>query len=357
MAEEPEDQESKTEQPSERKIEESFEKGNIAYSREVTSFMMLLSLALIVYFIIPFTTSKIGINLKSIIEDAGQTDFTEEGVGKIIIQSFNRAVFFCIPIFLSIVVIIIFSNIAQQGRFVFSPEKLLPDLSRISLASGVKRLFSLKSFMEFFKGLLKITITAIIIYYIVISDIKALTIYPMMPHEVVIMQLFKIVNDILISICVFMFIIAVSDFFYQKYEYLKGLMMSRHEIKEEYKQTEGNPDVKRRQRSLMQSSAKRRMLSRVPEADVVITNPEHYSVALYYEKGKTLAPIIVAKGLDLVALKIREIAKENKVPVIENPPLARALYLVDLEKPIPVEHYETVAKIISYVYSLKKKKL
>ncbi|NDB84309.1 MAG: flagellar biosynthesis protein FlhB [Alphaproteobacteria bacterium] len=357
MAEESEDKESKTEQPSERRIEESFEKGNVAYSREVTSFMMLLSLALISYFILPFTSQKIGLSLKVLIEQAATTQLTEEGFGLIMIQYFNKVIFFSMPIFICIITIIIFSNLIQLGRFIFAPEKLMPDWGRISLSSGLQRLFSLKSFMEFAKGLVKIIITAVIIYFIVMSDIKALSLYSSMPPHVTIKYLFKIINDILISICVLMFVVAVADFFYQQYEYIKGLMMSRHEIKEEYRQTEGNPDVKRKQKQLMQSSARRRMLSRIPEADVIITNPEHYSIALKYEQGKMLAPIIIAKGLDLLALKIREIAKENDVPIVENPPLARALYLVDLEHPIPVEHYETVAEIISYVYRLKKKKI
>ncbi len=357
MSEESEDKESKTEQPSERKLEESLDKGNIAYSREVTSFMMLLSLTIVTIFILPFTVERVGFSLRLIIEHAGTNELNEFGFGNLIIQSFNRAIFFVLPIFICIISMVILSSFMQQNRFIFAPDRMMPDISRISIMQGIKRMFSLKSLVEFGKGIIKIIITGTIIYYIVMSDIKALSLYPTMPNEVAIKQLFKIINDILISICLFMCAVAVADFFYQKYEHIKGLMMSRHEIKEEYKQTEGSPEIKRKQRQLMQSSAKRRMMTDIPDADVIITNPQHYSIALRYIQGEMIAPIIVAKGLDLIAFKIRKIAEEHDVPIVENPPLARALYVIDLGSPVTVEHYEAVAEIISYVYRLKRKKI
>ncbi|MDX1923655.1 MAG: flagellar biosynthesis protein FlhB [Rickettsiaceae bacterium] len=356
MSEDLDDKDSKTEQPSERKLEESIEKGQISYSREVTSFAMLLSLAIVSSFILPYSAQKIGFSLKLLIEHAGVMEPNQIGFGKLMMQYFNYAILFFTPVFIFFIIMIILSSFLQQGRFIIAPEVLMPSLSRISLQSGLKRMFSGKSLMEFAKGLVKIIITGTIIYYIVISDIKALSLYSTMSEAGIIKELGKIVNDILVSICVLMFAVAFADFFYQKYEYIKNLMMTRHEVKEEYKQAEGSPEVKSRQRKLMSDVARKRMMANVPKADVIITNPEHYSIALEYKQGLMPAPIIIAKGMDLVALKIREIAKENDIPIVENPPLARALYLVGLGNLVPTEHYEAVAEVIGYVYKMKNKK-
>ena len=355
MADESEDKESKTEEPSQRRLEEAIEKGQVAYSREMTSFLMLLSLTIVTIFILPFSTKKISLNLKSFIEHSTDIDLSPPGLAKVMISIFNSALLSIVPIFCFIISIIIFSSFMQHGQFIFAPDQIMPKLSRISLQEGFKRLFSKKSLMEFLKGIFKVSLTGAVIYFVVLDDVKIMTLYPTMPEGQIVKELMKVIRDILMAITAIMFAIGVADFFFQKYEYFKNLMMSRKELKEEYKQTEGNPDVKRKQRQLMTSRAKKRMLSNVPKADVFITNPEHYSIALSYEQGKMRAPIIVAKGLDLVALKIREIANEHDIPIVQNPPLARALYKVELDKEIPIEHYEAVAEIISYVYKLKKK--
>lgn len=156
--------------------------------------------------------------------------------------------------------------------------------------------------------------------------------------------------------CVLMFVVAAADLLYQRYEFFKSLRMSREEIKKEYKDTQGDPTIKARLRQLRQERARKRMMSNVPKADVVITNPEHYAVALEYN-GDMRAPVVVAKGMDLVALKIREVATANNIPIVRNPPLARALHeTVDIEEEVPTQHYQAVAEVISYVMQLKKPK-
>lgn len=356
MSDELEDKESKTEEPSQKRIEESIEKGQVVTSREVTSFMMLLSLALITIFMLPYISSKIALNLKILIEHSGNIEMNGPNISKIIFDLFNNALLAIIPIFLFLICMIIFSSLIQHGQFIFAPDQIMPKYERISLAKGIERLFSLKSFVEFFKGLVKLTFTAIIIYLVVIDDIKIMPLYPSMTQAQIVKELFQIIKDIIIAITLIMAAIATMDFSYQKYEHHKNMMMSRQELKEEYKQTEGSPEIKKKQKQLRSAQAKKRMMSNVPKADVIITNPEHYSIALQYKHNEMRAPLLVAKGLDNIAMKIREIAREHDIPIIENPPLARALYLVELEQEIPMEHYEAVAKIISYVYKLKKKK-
>lgn len=357
MSEESEDKDSKTEAPSEKKLDEAIEKGQVAYSREVTSFLMLLTLCIVTTYIIPFTANKIALDLRKLIEHAGDINITAPTASKIFFETLNRVLLFSIPIFLFIIIIVIFSSFMQHGQFIFAPDQIAPKFSRISLTEGAKRLFSSKSLVEFLKGLLKVSVSALIIYFVVMDDIKILPLYSYMSVASIVTELFKIIKDILIAVTVFMFVIGTADFFYQKYEYIKNLMMSRQEMKEEYKQAEGSPEVKQRQRRAMKEASKKRMMTNAPKADVIITNPEHYSIALQYEHGSMNAPIVIAKGLDLVALKIREIAKEHDIPIVENPPLARALYLVELDNPIPAEHFKAVAEIISYVYKLQKKSL
>ncbi|MDX2049975.1 MAG: flagellar biosynthesis protein FlhB [Rickettsiaceae bacterium] len=355
MSEELEDKESKTEQPSERRIEESYEKGQVAYSKEVTSFAMLFALSVISIFLMPYIIPKMGFHLKLLLEHSGDLLLTPEGSGQVIIDYINRSIFLSFPAFLLIIVVIIAANFMQHGRFILAPDQIMPKLKRISLLEGFNRIFSRKSFAEFIKGILKISITAAIIYYVVMDDVKIMQLYTHMKIPNILEEFFKVIKDILVSITLFMCMIGAADFFYQKYEHMQNLMMTRQELKEEYKQAEGSPEIKKKQRELMKKASKGRMLQNVPKADVVITNPEHYSVALSYDPETMKAPKLVAKGLDLIAFKIREIAKEHDIPVVENPPLARTLYLLDIDQQIAPEQYETVAEIISYVYGIKKR--
>lgn len=357
MSDELEDKESKTEEPTPRKLEKALEKGQVAYSKELTSFFMLLALCIITTFIIPYSSGRIGMELKLLIEHAGEIELIQPSAMKIITDIIGKALVFAIPIFIFIILIIIFSAFMQHGQFLFATDQLTPKLERISLQKGFERLFSLKSIVEFLKGIFKVILTASIIYFVLREDLKMMPMYPAMGKAQIISELYKVIRDILVAITIFMLAIGIADFFYQKYEHNKNLKMSRKEIKDEFKQTEGSPEIKKKQRQLMRENVKQNISESVPKADVVITNPEHYSVALSYDYNKNSVPIIEAKGLDHLAFKIREIAEKNDIPILEDPPLARALYLVEVGQEIPTEHYEAVAEIISYVYKLKNKKV
>jgi flagellar biosynthetic protein FlhB len=243
-----------------------------------------------------------------------------------------------------------------QARPGFSPGKLAPDLSKVSPMAGFQRLFGLDGWMNLLKGLLKIAIVGMAVWTQVWPARGMLeAILGQTPGGVVADMghlLFKVLMAALAALAV----IAMADYFLQHVQFMKRNRMSKQEIKEEYRQNEGDPHIKAKIRQLRQERAKRRMMAKVPGATVVLMNPTHYAVALQYESGKMAAPICVAKGVDAIALKIRAIAEDHDVPVVENPPLARALHAsVEIDEPVPPEHYKAVAQVIGYVLRLQGK--
>ena len=197
---------------------------------------------------------------------------------------------------------------------------------------------------------------AVVAYYAVAPYFPHIKQLPDISVAGTLSYLFVTSRRMLIGICIIMFFIAIFDYLYQRYEYLKSLRMSKQEVRDEYKQQEGDPQVKQRLRQIRMERARKRMMAAVPTADVIVTNPTHYSVALKYDQATMRAPKVVAKGLDNIAMRIREVAKEHDIPLYENPPLAQALYAtVDIDREIPAEHYKAVAEVISYVYRIKGK--
>lgn len=355
--EELEDKESKTEEPSQKKLEDALEKGQVAYSREVTSFFMLFFLTLTVIWVIPYVLKTSAMSLRFLIENAGNIAADRKMIGVILYKFLIKFLLYLMPIFLIVILSPIISSYLQHGEFIFTGEQLKPQLSRISIIKGFDRLFSVKAFVEFLKSFFKVLLVSVFLYLIIANDIKVLPLYQSFSIGGIINELGLIVNHVLISVSIIVSVIAALDFFYQKYEHYSSMKMTKHEQKEEYKQTEGSPEIKRKIRQLRREQAQKRIKQTVPKATVIITNPEHYAVALKYEPQSMSAPVLVAKGLDLMAQKIKEIAEEHDIPIVQNPPIARALYkAVNIDEAIPVEHYEAVAKIISYVMALKQKK-
>jgi flagellar biosynthetic protein FlhB len=215
----------------------------------------------------------------------------------------------------------------------------------------------MRSLSEFLKGLLKLAVVGSIVYFVLTPSVGDL--HKLIGMEVVQLLgvMVKLLNRLLLTVFSAMLVIALLDVLYQRYEHIKGLRMSRQEIKDEMRESEGDPMVKGRLRQLRMERARKRMMAEVPKADVVVTNPTHYAVALRYDPQMT-SPKVVAKGVDKVAMKIREIAAENNVPVVENPPLARGLYAsVDIDQEISPEFYKAVAEVIGYIYRMKRRKL
>ncbi|MES2215607.1 MAG: flagellar biosynthesis protein FlhB [Pseudomonadota bacterium] len=354
---EEEDDASKTEEPTHKRIEDAVERGQVINSREVTSFMALTTLAIIVAWVFPLIFKFSALNFKLLIEHSGSININYAECGNLLKYNIGKALVYLSPVFLLVIVATLFSHLMQQGQIVFTFEPVTPDISKLSVFKGFKKIFSAKNFVEFLKNLLKLTIVGVLIYLIVLSDIQELRMYQDLSVGGILIKIHSLINHIMISVCITLAAIAGADYFYQRYEYFRSMKMTKQEVKEEYKQTEGNPEIKKRQRQKRYELSKRPHAQTVPEATVIITNPEHFAIALQYEEKSMNAPIVIAKGLDAMALQIRKIAEDHDVPIVESPPLARALYKeVEVDYPIPFEHYDAVAKIISYVFSLKQNK-
>lgn len=353
MSDELDDQDSKTEDPTQKRLDDALDKGSVVTSREVTTLFLITTLLFIVMWFIPFISNNISQKLKGIVGNAAELH--PNSIEAFLYHLSSYSILNLVPIFVLLIIVIIMSSFAQRGHFVFSFDQIAPDIGRISLQKGLAKMFSLRSIMEFLKGIVKVVIISLVIYNFTFDDIMAIRVYQDMGVAEILNEMFKIIKHMLMSASVAIAFIASADFFYQKYEYLKSLMMSRHDLKEEYKQMEGNPEVKRKQRSLRMQLAKNNMMAAVPKADVVITNPDHYAVALEYKEDTMDVPKVIAKGMDDIALKIKEIARENKIIIFENPPLARALYKVPLDQNVPMQYYESVAEVINYVYKARER--
>jgi len=357
MAEESEDGSEKTEDPTRKRLEEAEKQGQFPHSREVTTLLFFAILLHFVISVLPNNTIENVNFLANFITNTPQLNLEEISFKGLVIDSFKQSFFIiAIPLLLTMIVSIT-SSLLQNGRFNFSTEAITPKFSKISPAAGLKRLFSSRSVVELLKGIVKITLLGIIAYL----AIKPSLIYLKSLHSyelpAIVKFIWMLIRNILLAMCIAMIFVAVLDFAYQYHKYLEGLKMTKQEIKEEYKQTEGNPEIKAKLRSMRAEKARKRMMAAVPSADVIITNPTHYSIALKYDPDKMGAPICVAKGIDNIALTIREIAKKNEIPIVENKPLARALYdEVEIDEEIPINYYQAVAEIIKYVYNLKNKK-
>lgn len=347
--------EDKTEDPTDKKLSDARKKGQVAKSKEVNLAFTLLASTLVLSLLGGFS----GKNILSMLSNSlGQTLNTKLSYGtlmSIYIATMIKLAFILLPLILPIMVMGVAGNFVQVG-FLNSTESLKPQFSRINPISGFKRIFSMRTLMSLFKDLAIVIVPAYMGYKFVMDNYNNIMSISSLDISQVIPTFGGLVISIFIKITIFMILVAAIDFFYQKYTYKKDLRMTKQEIKEEYKQQEGDPQIKSKIRQKQREMSSARMMQKVPEATVVITNPTHVAIALKYEEGEGSAPILVAKGLDRVALKIKEIAKENDIPMIENKPLARLLYeKVDLDSEIPADMYQAVAEILALVYKLKRK--
>lgn len=356
--EDSEDKDAKTEEPSQKKLEDALQKGQVMQSKEVTSFFALLFLTLIVIWLIPDILANTAKSLRFLVENAYHISADRGGIGSILYTFMYKIFLYLSPIFVMVIVAPIISSYIQHGEFIFTGEQMMPKLSKISLIKGFSRLFSIKNLVEFIKNIFKILLVGMFVYLIILSDIKQLHQYQNLSIGAILELMRVITNHLLICVCIIVCVIAALDFAYQKYEHYTSLKMTKHEQKEEYKQTEGSIEIKRKIKQLRREQAQKKNIKKsMSNATVVVTNPEHYAIALQYEVASMKAPIVVAKGLDFMAQKIRELAVDSMIPIVENPPLARALYKdVKINEEIPIEHYEAVAKIISYVMTLNENK-
>jgi flagellar biosynthetic protein FlhB len=243
-----------------------------------------------------------------------------------------------------------------QGRPVFAIDKLAPDLTKLSPLAGFRRLFGADGWVNLLKGLIKMAIVGAAVWMQLWPERNAMQNVLAQSTSDVVGDMTHLLFKVLMTALAALAVIAGLDYFWQRMQFLKRNRMSKQELKEEYRQNEGDPTIKAKIRQIRQERARKRMMARVPEATVVIMNPTHFAVALQYESGKMAAPVCVAKGVDALALRIRAVAEENDVPVVENPPLARALHAaIEIDEPVPPEHFKAVAQVIGYVFRLQGK--
>lgn len=356
-----EDDSSKTEDASDHKLEQARKEGDVPISHELKNWFTLFTCLLVVWGIFPMIMQRMLNFGKRIINNSYDIPMDTDNIQKIFGEICLELLILTIGPLLIFFAISIVSNLVQVG-FLYAPKKLELKWERLDIVANLVHMFSKQKLVENLKGILKIL--AVLGGFYLAMRSKYDTIVKLTGIDI--FAGLKILNDIILmllfTVVIVMIVFAAIDFFIQKFNYLNKHKMTKHEIKDEYKQMEGDPLVKSKIKSLRMQRFRNNMMKAVPKADAVITNPTHYAVAIFYDTSdnevQKKAPIVSAKGVDFLALRIKDIAKENDVPIIEDPPLARALYAaVEINNPIPEEHFEAIAKIISYVYKLKGKKL
>ena len=345
----------RTEQATSKRRDDFRKKGQVAQSKEINTAALLTVSILLWYYYGPQFWSKLTWMTKHVLEQAGTYEVTPQSVIGMLGFALGNGAMLLAPMFLMVLVVGFLASYLQIG-WLFTTQPLMPDLSKLDPIKGAGRFISKRSFVELLKSLAKVILVGYVAYKTVFNEFEnALYLVDMD----VINTLYYVGNvalSVLIKSCGVMLLLAIIDFMFVRWEMEEKMKMTKQEQKEEFKESDGDPQLKARVRALQQEMARNRMMAEVPTADVVITNPTHLSIAIKYEQGKTDAPVVIAKGADHIAMKIRELAKENNVPLVENVAVARALYKVDIGGVVPEQMFKAVAEILAYVYSLKKRR-
>ncbi len=348
----------KTEEATAKKIEDSRKEGQVAKSKEISTAATLLAVFLSLKMFMGFLGERMVEVFFAFINEADDYSrgaFNSITVVQILTEAIIYIVITCLPFF---IVALVVSFLAQKVQFkwMVTSKPLQPKLSKLNPISGFKRMFSKQALFELLLSIVKIVLIFAVCYSVIKDNLSVLlTLYDI---EIIdsLGILFDLVMDLGIKISLIYFVLALADLVFQKLKHKKDLRMTKQEVKDEYKNQEGDPKIKSQQRQRMQQASRRRMMQSIPEADVVITNPTHFAVALKYDNTVNQAPIVTAKGADYLAFKIKDIAKENNVEIVEDKPLARMLYHnVDIGREIPEELYQAVAEILAHIYSSKTK--
>jgi len=345
----------KTEPPTPRRRMEARQKGQVAKSAELPAAFVLAFSLLVLLMFGGWLKEGLFSLFEAFFTDYMRRDVTADAVLAMFADLAWRWALILAPVMAGSIAVALAANYVQVG-FLFTGHPLMPKLNKLNPVEGFKRMFSLRSVVDFLKSLFKLLIVGWIAYVTLMAERDSLLNLHALPIEGVFGYAASVTMNLVLKIGAALIVLAILDYFYQRYEYLKGLRMSKQDIKDEYKKLEGDPLIKSRIRDKQRRLAMRRMMQEVPKADVVITNPTHYAVALRYVAEEMDAPQVIAKGADLIALRIREIAREHGIVIMENKPLARALYdKVDIGGFVPAELFQAVAEVLAYVYRLKKK--
>ena len=343
------DSASKTEDASPRKLEEARNRGEIAKSHDVVTFASLAAASGVVMMAGGGLAHDMVDRLRPFISRPDDFNMANGGGVAVLRLALAAAAPSLLTVLGATMLAGVAANLVQQG-FVFTTAPLAFNPDRLSPLSGFKRLFGIDGLVQFLKSALKIGVVGAIAWFILAPHAREFELLPALDPMSLLPMTAQMLRGLLFGVLAFLALVAGFDWFWQRYRFMERMKMTKEELKEDFKQSEGDPRIKARIRQLRQERARRRMMQQVPKATVVVMNPTHYAVALRYEAGETAAPICVAKGLDSLALRIREVAEAHRVPVIEDAPLARALYAtVEIDEVIPRQHYDAVAKIIGFI--------
>src|SRR4051812_30568623 len=347
------DPESQTEDPTQKRLEEALERGDVAKSQEINTWFMIAGGTLVVSSFSGSVGSGLVTPMRNLLANSWMIK-TDGGNLLALMQQIEVAVLAALGVPLLMLGLAAIAGNLLQHRLVWSAESLKPKFSKLSPAAGFKRIFGKQAAANFLKGIGKLIALGAVMTMILWPERHRMEAMVKLDPSAMLGASTSMTIHLLGAVVAALAIVAIADYFFQYRSWFQRQKMSLQEIKEEYKQSEGDPHIKGKIRQLRQQRAKKRMMAAVPKASVIITNPTHYSIALSYERGMS-APICVAKGVDNLAFKIREIAREHDIPIVENVPLARALYAtVEIDQEIPTEHYHAVAEVIGYVMRLKR---
>jgi len=352
MADEPDNTE-KTEDPTQKRLDEALKRGDVVKSQEVNTWFIIAGATLVLMAFSGGMSSELTTTMRGLLANAHNISMDGPALPRLF-EKIGVELIAAVAIpFLLLMLAALGGNLIQH-KLVWSLEVLAPKLSKISPAAGFKRLFSAQALANFAKGLVKLVLIGSVLTALMWPERARIMALERADPVAVLPLAQSLALKLLGAVVAIMAVVAIADYLFQYRQWYEKQKMSLRELKEEFRQSEGDPVIRGKMRQMRQTRQRRRMIAAVPKAAVIITNPTHYSIALQYERGMD-APVCVAKGVDAVALKIREVAAEHSIPVVENPPLARALHAtVEVDQAIPIEHYKAVAEVIGYVMRLRR---
>ena len=350
-----EDSGDKTEEPTPHKLRESREKGQIAKSKDITVVTMIF----VSFFTLKASVGHLWQEMETVLRNSFgyiPLEFSESAVGHLLKETSYSFLVAMAPLFFVTFMTALIIESLQTG-FLFSMSSIAPKLEKLNPIEGFKKFFALKQYVELVKSSIKMAVIIWLIYGIVVDEFPMVILAQSLEPWQVMAFTGNLVMKVVVRVGMFYIAVALFDYFYQQYEYLKSMKMTKKEIKDEYKRLEGDPEIKQRQKEAAKQMSMGRQMGAVPGADVVVTNPTHIAIALAYKPDKMKAPVVVAKGKLLVAETIKRIALENNIVIVENVPLARALFpVVEVDTEVPPQYYKAVAQILAFVYNLRKKR-
>ncbi|MBR1669957.1 MAG: flagellar biosynthesis protein FlhB [Butyrivibrio sp.] len=349
----------KSEEPTAKKLDDARKEGQVAKSQEVATALTLFAMFVIIRVLYPFMGTNFAAVFERVYNNIPNVARTYDGylpiawLSSIVTNAMLTMLLIAAPFFIIGFLVAFLSDFVQVG-FKPTSKPLQPKLSKLDPISGMKKIFSARKLFELGKSILKLVVMGAVIYSFLTGRTESLFLLYDMPLKQAIGLMGNLIIDLGFRIAAAYLVIAAIDLIYQRRKFRKDMMMTKQEVKDEFKNSEGNPEVKGAQKRRMMEASRRRMMQQLPQADVVITNPTHYAVAIKYDAEESDAPVVVAKGADYLAQKIKEIARDNKVEIVENKPLARMLYAnVEVGELVPPELYKAVAEVLAYVYHLK----